>query len=408
MARVAEAGLHAAAHRARDVVARDGRVAVVQDARDGAGLLARRCARGGRRRRRARGRSGPRWAPSAASRFTSGSMSGSVAVSTASAGRALFTVGVFSHAGSACSPAEASGAAAPRPGARPRPPRPPRVPRRRRRHAARAAAASRTAPPATASMTAACGRLSEQGVVGASTVAGRFPRADGNFLAPEEILLWRRSLPLHAGPQPAADARGESPGRFQEARALRAAVVVCASACRCAACDTTSRRVPRRRRRRRAGARQGDSDRGAQGGREGRGHQTVPHGLGGARPRRPPSAAARAARAPRRWVAAPLRGRRAAASIPVAAPEAAEADSGPRPRTLDPNARYATTYRPGGAALAAFDAAVARGQIPAQLQGPRRRLRRALRARPRAAHRRRPRRLRRHASAPPSAPTAAR
>jgi Ca-activated chloride channel family protein len=32
---------------------------------------------------------------------------------------------------------------------------------------------------------------------------------------------------------------------------------------------------------------------------------------------------------------------------------------------LDPNARYATTYRPGGAALAAFDAAVSRGQIPA-------------------------------------------
>jgi Ca-activated chloride channel family protein len=35
----------------------------------------------------------------------------------------------------------------------------------------------------------------------------------------------------------------------------------------------------------------------------------------------------------------------------------------PAPR-LDPNARYATTYRPGGAALAAFDAAVSRGQIP--------------------------------------------
>src|SRR5215469_4328887 len=32
---------------------------------------------------------------------------------------------------------------------------------------------------------------------------------------------------------------------------------------------------------------------------------------------------------------------------------------------LDPNARYATTYRPGGAALAAFDAALGRGQIPA-------------------------------------------
>jgi uncharacterized protein YegL len=31
---------------------------------------------------------------------------------------------------------------------------------------------------------------------------------------------------------------------------------------------------------------------------------------------------------------------------------------------LDPNARYATTYRPGGAALAAFDAAVGRGSIP--------------------------------------------
>jgi Ca-activated chloride channel family protein len=31
---------------------------------------------------------------------------------------------------------------------------------------------------------------------------------------------------------------------------------------------------------------------------------------------------------------------------------------------LDPNARYATTYRPGGAALAAFDAALARGAIP--------------------------------------------
>jgi Ca-activated chloride channel homolog len=31
---------------------------------------------------------------------------------------------------------------------------------------------------------------------------------------------------------------------------------------------------------------------------------------------------------------------------------------------LDPNARYATTYRPGGAALAAFDAAVSRGQLP--------------------------------------------
>lgn len=31
---------------------------------------------------------------------------------------------------------------------------------------------------------------------------------------------------------------------------------------------------------------------------------------------------------------------------------------------LDPNARYATTYRPGGAALSAFDAALARGALP--------------------------------------------
>lgn len=32
---------------------------------------------------------------------------------------------------------------------------------------------------------------------------------------------------------------------------------------------------------------------------------------------------------------------------------------------LDPNARYATTYRPGGAALSSFDAALARGALPA-------------------------------------------
>lgn len=38
----------------------------------------------------------------------------------------------------------------------------------------------------------------------------------------------------------------------------------------------------------------------------------------------------------------------------------------PRPQAkLDPNARYATTYRPGGAGLAAFDSAVAKGSIPA-------------------------------------------
>jgi Ca-activated chloride channel family protein len=47
-------------------------------------------------------------------------------------------------------------------------------------------------------------------------------------------------------------------------------------------------------------------------------------------------------------------GREGAVAVPVAPPLA----------RLDPNARYATTYRPGGAALAAFDAAVSRGQIP--------------------------------------------
>jgi Ca-activated chloride channel family protein len=58
-----------------------------------------------------------------------------------------------------------------------------------------------------------------------------------------------------------------------------------------------------------------------------------------------------------------------------AAPKAGEAptvadpasDGAPRATPLehlDPNARYSTTYRPGGAALAAFDAASQRGQIP--------------------------------------------
>jgi Ca-activated chloride channel family protein len=44
-------------------------------------------------------------------------------------------------------------------------------------------------------------------------------------------------------------------------------------------------------------------------------------------------------------------------------PMAAEAPMHVQP-ALDPNARYATTYRPGGAALAAFDAAVSKGSLP--------------------------------------------
>jgi Ca-activated chloride channel family protein len=58
----------------------------------------------------------------------------------------------------------------------------------------------------------------------------------------------------------------------------------------------------------------------------------------------------------------------AAASAAPAAPwgreEAIAPPAEPPATRLDPNARYATTYRPGGAALAAFDAAVSRGQIP--------------------------------------------
>jgi Ca-activated chloride channel family protein len=57
-----------------------------------------------------------------------------------------------------------------------------------------------------------------------------------------------------------------------------------------------------------------------------------------------------------------------AASAAPAAPwgreEAIAPPAEPPVTRLDPNARYATTYRPGGAALAAFDAAVSRGQIP--------------------------------------------
>jgi Ca-activated chloride channel family protein len=57
-----------------------------------------------------------------------------------------------------------------------------------------------------------------------------------------------------------------------------------------------------------------------------------------------------------------------AASAAPTAPwgrEGAGAPVAPPLARLDPNARYATTYRPGGAALAAFDAAVSHGQIPA-------------------------------------------
>lgn len=50
----------------------------------------------------------------------------------------------------------------------------------------------------------------------------------------------------------------------------------------------------------------------------------------------------------------------------VATREEAAVDAPQARPALDPNARYATTYRPGGAALSAFDAAVGRGDIPAE------------------------------------------
>ncbi|HRG95527.1 MAG TPA: VWA domain-containing protein [Polyangiaceae bacterium] len=64
--------------------------------------------------------------------------------------------------------------------------------------------------------------------------------------------------------------------------------------------------------------------------------------------------------------------RRAPIVIPAAtqgnayATPAEPAAAAPVVPKLDPNARYATTYRPGGAALSAFDAAVAKGDIPGE------------------------------------------
>jgi Ca-activated chloride channel family protein len=60
--------------------------------------------------------------------------------------------------------------------------------------------------------------------------------------------------------------------------------------------------------------------------------------------------------------AATMRGGGAAAK--PAAVATGNDDVAPVAAALDPNARYATTYRPGGAALAAFDAAVSKGSLP--------------------------------------------
>ena len=79
------------------------------------------------------------------------------------------------------------------------------------------------------------------------------------------------------------------------------------------------------------------------------------------RPRRPaPSASAAHPRCRHDGQAATAAG----SSAPWGRDGAVAEPVAPALARLDPNARYATTYRPGGAALAAFDAAVARGQIP--------------------------------------------
>ena len=132
---------------------------------------------------------------------------------------------------------------------------------------------------------------------------------------------------------------------------LRATAIVCALAAACGACDTTARKAYR-------------ADDG----------ETVS-----------PQPVATATSGPSEGAGGPGKGARAAWAAPQVAASATGGDmSGllppgvppPMPRAdqevnvpgaaahLDPNARYATTYRPGGAALAAFDAAVARGQIP--------------------------------------------
>ncbi len=93
-----------------------------------------------------------------------------------------------------------------------------------------------------------------------------------------------------------------------------------------------------------------------------------PAGGGGAM-RRPATSAASAAAPAVAATEAAAFGMIGLATLPRAtSPGRAQADQrepvAPVLARLDPNARYATTYRPGGAALAAFDAAVSRGQIP--------------------------------------------
>jgi Ca-activated chloride channel family protein len=93
---------------------------------------------------------------------------------------------------------------------------------------------------------------------------------------------------------------------------------------------------------------------------------TAPRGAGGghASPSPPPAASASAQFGMIGALSNPTPAATTTGVIGHGGPLASEPTVAQAPAKLDPNARYATTYRPGGAALAAFDAAVARGQIP--------------------------------------------
>lgn len=133
----------------------------------------------------------------------------------------------------------------------------------------------------------------------------------------------------------------------------RAAVVVCLLAAACGACDALARKAPA------PSADYGGDDKAGGGGVRSKPEEGTPGN---------PATAATQAQAGTRgavpvasasgWKQLPLDTQTVAANAPAPPPPAPVAH-------LDPNARYATTYRPGGAAIAAFDAAIARGQIPA-------------------------------------------
>jgi Mg-chelatase subunit ChlD len=145
--------------------------------------------------------------------------------------------------------------------------------------------------------------------------------------------------------------------RVEEGRArCRATVVVCLLVAAFCGCDSSARKAP---------SAQADDGEHAGAGTRAEGEQ-------GPTDNPPSTVAARGARAyapPAASASSPLGlepAKQAAQNVPgVPEPPPSPTTTSAAVAHLDPNARYATTYRPGGAALAAFDAAVARGQIPA-------------------------------------------